>query len=149
MDPERTGLIAWLTTQRVPRNHNLFDFFNIFSGDCCKGVKAKGEKNSSWNVRKSFGYYELQIGKVNGKVHYISSDGKNAIWYGQNGSWLIGLAKNKGTKHASIYLSSSSDCPTDHSDHTAFLEHVGNNNYKNIKIEGFTVYCTKNLVKKG
>jgi hypothetical protein len=131
----------------VIKYQDYFYFFNFFSGDCCKSVKAtwQGRKTNSRDLRKTkYGDYELQIGKVNGKVHYISSDGKNAIWYSPSGYWKVGLAKNKATIHSSFFLKSTSDCPTGH----AYTWKYANDKKWHKADKGFTIYCTKHIAKK-
>ena len=72
-------------------HHYLIYFFNHFSGKCCNSVRAwylKDEQNNSWdNHEEKFGNYKLQEGTVNRKAHYISTDGKSAIWYSPKGRW--------------------------------------------------------------
>ena len=89
-------------------------FFNLFSGGCCKSVEAGFTTfNNAWFKQGSkYDYYKLQQGKANGKAHYISSDGKNGIWY-TSGKWVVGRQKNKGTKKGSFSLKSYADCPTE------------------------------------
>ena len=135
--------------QKFSRNHNLFDFL----GACCKSVKGKETAGQvtfgGWEVgrKNKFVYYKLQKRKFNGKVHYISRDGKNAIWYSRSGNWHVGLAKNKGTKHASFYLKSKSDCPTGNANTWKYAPKYSGDKKWHRADKGFSIYCTKN--KKG
>ena len=118
----------------------FFNFFNLFSGGCCKSVKAEFTTfNDAWFKQESkFGKYKLQSGKVNGKPHYTSSDGKNAIWY-SHGQWAVGSQKNKATKTAAFGLKSTADCPTEPHDQLNWK--YANNGKMRKAGEGFKIVC--------
>ena len=116
-----------------------FHFFNIFSGGCCKSVKAEFTTfNDAWFKQDSyFGYYKLQLDEVNGKAHYISSDGKNAIWY-SHGVWAVGPHFIKGARTAAFGVKSTADCPTEPHDQLNWK--YANDGVHNAG-EGFKIVC--------
>ena len=110
---------------------SYFNFFNLFSGGCCKSVKAEFTGIGWYKLQlRSF---KLQLGRVNEKAHYISSDGKNGIWY-SHGKWLVGPQKNKGTRTAYFELKSYADCPTEPHDQW-------NWRYISTNSRGFKIVC--------
>ena len=58
------------TPQQSNQSLSYLYFFNLFSGD-----KAGKDKHGE------FGYYDLQLGLINGKIHCILREGENAIEY--------------------------------------------------------------------
>ena len=120
---------------------SVISIFNLFSGGCCKSVKAEFTTfNDAWFQQDSkFGYYKLQQGKTNGKPHYISSDGKNGIWY-THGKWVVGRQKDKATRNVSFSLKSYADCPTEPHDQLNW-RYVGSNGKMRNAGKGFKIVC--------
>ena len=112
------------------------------------GTYLKDEQNNSWdNHEEKFGNYKLQEGTVNRKAHYISTDGKSAIWYSPKGRWSVGSLKSKGTNKTGIYVSSTDDCPTEPTYDWRYLDQY--RNWRDAD-EGFSTHCyfTRSNLKK-
>ena len=115
--------------------------FNLVSGDCCNRVRAwyvTDRKNRSFDLQDSrFGYYSIKPGTINGKPHYVSDDGEQAIWYDGN-SWNVGLTDDQGTTRAGIHVNSKANCPEE----PIFdWEYLNNSNDWVPAEQGFSIYC--------
>ena len=136
-----------MKNRRGNRESRIFGFFYfhflyLFSGNCCKSVKAAFDTyndSTGWFKPDSkFGYYELQSGLVNDKAHYITRDGKNAIWY-YGGNWFVGLQIDIAADMASFKDRSTADCP-DAEDWTWQYADKRTGRWSNA-YKGFRIFC--------
>ena len=94
----------------------------------------------SASVDSKFGSYKLQEGDVNGKAHYISNDGKNAIWYSPGGNWMVGSQTFKATGDTSFRIKSRADCPNEPGWNWKYSDKRSANKWSNAK-KGFRIFC--------
>jgi hypothetical protein len=83
---------------------------------CCWKVRVSYSETHHVQREQSkiFKYYFQQPGLVNGRVHYTSSDGDHAIWFGKNSHWDIGDVKNRGSTTANAHSGNSKpNCPSE------------------------------------
>jgi len=82
--------------------------------ECIEAVQVEynGDNTDVFQaVPEIFTTYDIEEGTLNGRVHYISGDGKVAIAYSRCGKWLIQPAKKRGQCFGYAFSGSRDKCP--------------------------------------
>ena len=98
-----------------------------FFADCCSEIKIvlTGdvlEKQSGFQ-----GTYRIENDLENGRKHWTSLDGMQAIWFDNlvSNSWMIGSSSNRGSNSGGIHSAHDSGCPTQNGMRFKYLKSSG------------------------
>ena len=86
----------------------------IFFADCCSEIKIVLIGHVLEKQSRFQGTYRIENDLENGRKHWTSLDGMQAIWFDNlvSNSWMIGSSSNRGSNSGGIHSAHDSGCPT-------------------------------------
>ena len=98
---------------KCQNQQKIFTYCNQDFAYCCSEIKIVLKDEVLGKQSKTQGTYKIENDLVNGKKHWTSLDGNQAIWYDtKHYCWSMGSSSDRGSSKSGIYSAFDGCCPT-------------------------------------